>query len=115
MEGLSMGNINHIYKTHNETRNGRTVKVAGNTRNQAPGGNNDNSCRTAANDTMDIPVWEKVALTIDEAAAYSNIGITKLYELTNQPRCSFILHVGTRKRLIKRKEFEKYISQSIEI
>lgn len=62
-----------------------------------------------------IPIWQKAALTIEEAAAYSNIGITKLYEITNNPVCSFVLYVGTRKRLIKRKEFEKYLSQSIEI
>ncbi|MEH2931178.1 excisionase [Candidatus Ventrimonas sp. KK005] len=29
--------------------------------------------------------------------------------------CSFVIYVGERKRLIKRKEFEKFISQSIEI
>lgn len=62
-----------------------------------------------------VPVWQKAALTVEEAAAYSNIGITKLYEITNNPVCSFVLHVGNRKRLIKRKEFEKYLSQSIEI
>lgn len=62
-----------------------------------------------------IPVWEKVCLTIEEAAEYSNIGITKLYEITSNPVCNFVLHVGTRKRLIKRKEFEKYISKNIEI
>ena len=62
-----------------------------------------------------VPIWQKAALTVEEAAAYSNIGITKLYEITNNPICSFVLHVGNRKRLIKRKEFEKYLSQSIEI
>lgn len=62
-----------------------------------------------------VPIWEKTTLTIEEAAAYSNIGITKLYEITNNPRCGFILHVGTRKRLIKRKEFERYLSRNIAI
>ena len=61
-----------------------------------------------------IPVWEKVTLTIEEAAEYSNIGINKLRELANNPRCTFVLYVG-KKRLIKRKEFEKFISQSIEL
>lgn len=63
----------------------------------------------------EVPIWEKVCLTIEEAAEYSNIGITKLYEMTSNPTCRFTLHVGTRKRLIKRKEFEKYLPQSIEI
>ena len=61
-----------------------------------------------------IPVWEKVTLTIDEAAAYSNIGEKKLYELTDNPRCEFVLYIG-RKRLIKRKEFVEYISNNVEI
>lgn len=61
-----------------------------------------------------IPIWEKVALTIEEAAEYSNIGINKLRELTSNPRCTFVLYVG-KKRLIKRKEFEKFISENIEL
>lgn len=55
-----------------------------------------------------------VTLTIDEAAEYSNIGVNKLREITNNPRCQFVMYVGKR-RLIKRKEFEKYIAESIEI
>ena len=61
-----------------------------------------------------VPIWEKVTLTIDEAAEYSNIGVNKLREITNSPRCQFVMYVGKR-RLIKRKEFEKYIAERIEI
>ena len=61
-----------------------------------------------------VPIWEKVTLTIDEAAEYSNIGVNKLREITNNPRCQFVMYVGKR-RLIKRKEFEKYIAEAIEI
>ena len=52
----------------------------------------------------DIPVWEKMTLTVEEAAAYSNIGINKI----SIPGCTFVLFVGN-KKLIKRKAFEKYI------
>ena len=62
-----------------------------------------------------VPIWHKAALTIEEASAYSNIGITKLYDMTRNPTCNFVLHVGDRKRLIKRVEFEKFLSQNIEI
>lgn len=62
----------------------------------------------------EIPIWEKAALTIEEASAYSNIGINKIDELAKGPKCPFVLHVG-RKKLIKRKEFEKYISDNIEL
>ncbi len=61
-----------------------------------------------------VPVWCKVTLTIKEAAEYSNIGINKLEELLKNPRCTFVLYVG-KKKLVKRKEFEKFIENSIEI
>lgn len=62
-----------------------------------------------------VPIPQKLLLTVEEAAEYSHIGITKLYEITNNPVCNFVLHVGPRKRLIKRKEFETYVSKNIEI
>lgn len=58
--------------------------------------------------TIEIPIWEKQNLTIQEAAVYSGIGMNKLYALTDNPTCDFVLRVGT-KRLIKRKRFDKYI------
>ena len=66
------------------------------------------------NKKMIVPIWEKVTLTIEEAAAYSNIGINKLREMTNDPRCSYVIWCGSR-RLIKRKEFEKFISENVEM
>lgn len=57
-----------------------------------------------------IPIWEKSNLTLEEAAAYSGIGINKIRELSNEKKCSFVLWVGN-KRLIKRKLFDKYIEQ----
>lgn len=63
---------------------------------------------------VSIPVWEKMTLTIEEAAAYSNIGLNKIRELTNVPGCSFVIFVGKRK-LVKRKQFEKFIEQNIEL
>lgn len=59
-----------------------------------------------------VPIWEKVTLTIEEAAEYSNIGINKISALLNQPSCPFVLYVGERKRLVKRKEFERYIEKT---
>jgi len=61
-----------------------------------------------------IPVSEKIALTVEEASQYSNIGLNKIRELCNQNNCSFVLFVGN-KRLIKRKAFEKYIEQAYSI
>lgn len=60
-------------------------------------------------DREKVKIPEKLNLTIEEAAEYSNIGTKRLRELCAMPGCRFILRVGT-KTLIKRNEFEKYIS-----
>ena len=58
----------------------------------------------------EVPIWEKITLTLEEAAAYSNIGINKIREITDNENCNFVFWVG-KKRLIKRKMFEKYIEE----
>lgn len=63
---------------------------------------------------QNIPVWEKITMTIEEAAEYSSIGINKIRELSSDPRCNFVIYVG-KKRLIKRKEFEKFIADNVEL
>ena len=57
---------------------------------------------------QEVPIWEKANLTIDEAAAYFGIGTNKLREITSNPDCEFVIRVGA-KRLIKRKKFERYL------
>ena len=56
-----------------------------------------------------VPIHLKMVPTIKEAAEYSSIGINKIDAMLKQPNCPFVLYVGTRK-LVKRKEFEEYIS-----
>lgn len=62
----------------------------------------------------EIPIWEKSNLSLEEAAAYSGIGINKLRALTNDQNCRFVLWVGN-KRLIKRRLFDQYIEQAFSI
>ena len=62
----------------------------------------------------EVPIWEKSNLTLEEAAAYSGIGIGKLREITNDERCRFVLWVGN-KRLIKRRFFDEYIESCYSI
>lgn len=64
------------------------------------------------NDVNHVPIHLKMNLTSKEAAEYSNIGINKIDSMLRTPNCSFVLYVGT-KKLVKRKEFEEYISQSL--
>ncbi len=56
-----------------------------------------------------IPIWEKLNITVSEAAAYSGIGENKIREMMEELDCDFVLKVGSRKSLIKRVKFEKYI------
>ena len=62
----------------------------------------------------EIPIYEKSNLTLEEAAAYFNIGINKLRELTDDKNCTFVLWNGS-KRLIKRKAFEDYLYKQYSI
>lgn len=61
-----------------------------------------------------IPIYYKLNLTIEEAAEYSNIGVNRISSMLNEISCPFVLKVGN-KRLVKRKEFERYIEKSNEI
>ena len=62
----------------------------------------------------EVPIWEKSNLTLEEAAAYSGIGINKLRDLTSEQNCRLVLWVGN-KRLIKRRLFDQYIEQEYSI
>lgn len=62
----------------------------------------------------EIPIWEKSNLTLEEAAAYSGIGINKLRNLTESEKCSFVLWNGT-KRLIKRRKLDEYTDRMYSI
>lgn len=64
------------------------------------------------NDVNHVPIHLKMNLTSKEAAEYSSIGINKIDSMLRTPNCPFVLYVGT-KKLVKRKEFEEYISQSL--
>ena len=62
----------------------------------------------------EIPIWKKSNLSLEEASAYSGIGINKLREITNEDRCKFVLWVAN-KRLIKRRLFDQFIEQAYSI
>ncbi len=64
--------------------------------------------------TESVPIHLKMTLTIKEAAEYSNIGINKIDSMLRSPNCPFVLYVGT-KKLVKRKEFEQFISRKLTI
>ncbi len=66
------------------------------------------------NRTSKVPIWEKVNLTLPEAAELYNIGINRLREISDDDCCPFVLFVGN-KRLIKRKKFDEYLDETYSI
>lgn len=56
------------------------------------------------------PLWEKSNLTLSEAADYSGIGINKLRALSDREDCPFVLWVGN-KRLLKRRKLDEYLEE----
>lgn len=61
-----------------------------------------------------VPIPQKLTLTIREAAEYSNIGINKIDSMLRTPNCPFVLYVGA-KKLVKRQEFEQFIRMQVAI
>ena len=61
---------------------------------------------------MRVPIHLKAALTLSEAAEYSNIGINKIDSMLRAPNCPFVLYIGTKKS-VKRKKFEEFFSKRV--
>lgn len=60
---------------------------------------------------LNVPIWNKYTLTVDEAAAYFRIGENKLRILIAQnPNAEYLLWNGNRVQ-IKRIKFEKFIDE----
>ena len=39
---------------------------------------------------LEVPIWEKSTLSLEEAAAYTGIGIQKLRDISSDERCEFV-------------------------
>ena len=62
----------------------------------------------------EVPISEKCLLTLEEAAAYTGIGICKLREMSNDERCDFVLWNGT-KRMLKKDKLKAYLEAAYSI
>lgn len=63
---------------------------------------------------LEIPVWEKAILTIEECAAYTGLGTRKLRYMTNEPDCKFVIWVGN-KKMVVRKKLDEYLDSAYSI
>ena len=61
-----------------------------------------------------VPIWQKSYLTLDEAAAYTGIGINKLRDMSNEESCEYVLWVGNR-RLLKRRKLDEYLDKAFSV
>jgi len=58
---------------------------------------------------LEVPIWQKYTLTVEEASQYFRIGENKLRKIISEnENAAFLLWNGNRAQ-IKRKLFEKYI------
>ena len=63
---------------------------------------------------IEVPIWQKTNLTLEEAAAYTGVGTTKLREISEDSNCPFVLWNGS-KRLLKRKKLDEYLEHEYSI
>lgn len=62
-----------------------------------------------------VPIWEKFALTINEATIYFNIGEKKIRKLIDDNiDYGFMIYNGT-KVLINRRKFEEFLNETTSI
>ena len=64
---------------------------------------------------IDVPIWEKYTLSIEEASRYFRIGEKKLRKLAEENLDSGWVIVNGNRIQIKRKQFEKIIDTLDEI
>lgn len=65
----------------------------------------------ADKELIEIPLWQKYTLSVEEASKYFRIGQAKLRRLINENEdADFVLWNGNRPQ-IKRKQFEKFVDK----
>ena len=60
---------------------------------------------------VEIPVWEKTLLTLNEASAYTGLGINRLRTIANSHQNELVVWVGSR-MMFKRKKLEEYLENA---
>lgn len=65
----------------------------------------------AVRETIEIPLWQKYTMSVEEASKYFRIGQAKLRRVINENEdAGFILWNGNRPQ-IKRKQFEEFVDK----
>lgn len=61
-----------------------------------------------------VPIWLKTCLTLEEASAYSGIGVGRLKMLSQADDGKITIWIGNR-RMFKRKKLEELLEQSASV
>lgn len=63
---------------------------------------------------MAVPLWERSTLSLEEASAYTGIGINKLRRMSNEKNCDYVIWVGNR-RMLKRKKLDDFLERTYSV
>lgn len=61
-----------------------------------------------------VPLWERSTLSLEEASAYTGIGVNKLRSMSDEKNCDYVLWVGN-KRMLKRKKLDDFLERAYSI
>lgn len=61
-----------------------------------------------------VPLWERATLSLEEASAYTGIGINKLRRMSDEKNCDYLIWVGNR-RMLKRRKLEEFLERSYSV
>ncbi len=62
----------------------------------------------------EVPICERLLLTINEASDYTGIGVNRLRMIAAEPHSELVLWVGS-KRMFKRKKLDEYLENASSI
>lgn len=63
---------------------------------------------------VEIPIWEKAIISMEEATAYTGIGARKLRNMTNEPDCDYVIWIGP-KKMINRKKLDCFLDTAYSV
>ena len=61
-----------------------------------------------------VPLYERVTLTLEEASAYTGVGIGTLRQLADYDDGQLVLWVGS-KRMFKRRRLQEYLENAYSV
>ncbi len=65
-------------------------------------------------ESINVPIWEKYALSVEEAAEYTGLGVNKIRTMSNSEKCPFVIWNGN-KRMLKRQALTNFLETQYSI